>query len=65
MKLLIYSHAFAPQVGGIETVMEQLASGLSMELDAAGARRFDVAVVTQTAEDLRSAEQVAAESSAT
>ena len=48
MKLLVYSHAFAPQIGGVETVVLSLADGLAR----AGARdsdsAFDVTVVTQT-----------------
>lgn len=45
MKLLIYSHFFAPSVGGVETSVESLAQGLL------GARSPDmnVTVVTQTA----------------
>jgi glycosyltransferase involved in cell wall biosynthesis len=45
MKLLIYSHAFAPQIGGVETYALHLARGLAA-LDAGKATR--VTVVTQS-----------------
>ena len=45
MKLLIYSHFFAPSVGGVETSVETLAQGL----DAAPSSEMNVTVVTQTA----------------
>lgn len=48
MKLLIYSHFFAPSIGGVETVVLSLAKGLSELRTEAGAE-FDVTVVTQTA----------------
>src|SRR6266852_6032790 len=44
MKLLVYSHAFAPQVGGIET----FAMYLARELAASELRKFSVTVITQT-----------------
>src|SRR4029077_9359540 len=44
MKLLLYSHAFAPQVGGIET----FAMYLARELAASEPRKFSVTVITQT-----------------
>jgi len=47
VKLLIYSHAFAPQVGGIETFAAQLARGLSMTDAAEEIKNFAVTVVTQ------------------
>lgn len=48
MKLLIYSHFFAPSVGGVESIVLSLARGLS-ELDTqADEKRFEVTVVTQT-----------------
>ena len=45
MKLLIYSHAFAPQIGGAETYAMNLARGLAA-LEKSKAVR--VTVVTQT-----------------
>jgi len=48
LKLLLYSHFFAPSVGGVETVVQSLARGLSDLRDASGAREFDVTLVTQT-----------------
>jgi glycosyltransferase involved in cell wall biosynthesis len=44
MKLLIYSHFFAPSVGGVETSVESLAQGLH----EAGGSETSVTVVTQT-----------------
>jgi glycogen(starch) synthase len=54
VKLLIYSHAFAPQVGGIETFATHLARGLAKTDPAQNTNNFTVTVVTQvpgTAED--------------
>lgn len=48
MKLLIYSHFFAPSVGGVETVVLSLAHGLSGGLDAQGSAEFEITLVTQT-----------------
>lgn len=45
MKLLLYSHFFAPSIGGVETIVLTLAKGLS---EYKG-ERFEVTVVTQTA----------------
>ena len=47
LKLLIYSHAFAPQVGGIETFAMHLARGLANVDPAEHAGNFKVTVVTQ------------------
>ncbi len=48
MKLLVYSHYFAPSVGGVETIVLSLARGLA-ELRAAGGQpQFDLTVATQT-----------------
>jgi glycogen synthase len=44
MKLLVYSHFFAPSIGGVETIVLSLAKGLA---DLEG-ERFDVTVATQT-----------------
>jgi len=47
VKLLIYSHFFAPSVGGVETAVLSLASGLSGLRSASRDLQFDVTVVTQ------------------
>jgi glycosyltransferase involved in cell wall biosynthesis len=52
MKLLVYSHFFAPSVGGVETIVFSLAQGLAALGTAGGRTEFDVTVATQTpAED--------------
>jgi glycosyltransferase involved in cell wall biosynthesis len=48
MKLLIYSHFFAPSIGGVETVVQSLACGLAELRDPAAACGFGVTLVTQT-----------------
>ena len=48
MKLLFYSHAFAPHVGGIETFSTHLAGGLAAGVAQEG-EPISVTVVTQTA----------------
>ena len=48
MKLLLYSHFFAPSVGGVETVVQSFARGLSGLRAANGAAEFEVTLVTQT-----------------
>jgi glycosyltransferase involved in cell wall biosynthesis len=48
MKLLIYSHFFAPSVGGVESVVLSLAQGLS-ELGGQKSESFEITLVTQTA----------------
>ena len=48
MKLLLYSHFFAPSVGGVETVVQSLARGLAELHDSNGAREFEITLVTQT-----------------
>jgi len=48
VKLLIYSHAFAPQVGGIETFTMYLATGLARLRNADQVPPFEITVVTQT-----------------
>jgi glycogen(starch) synthase len=45
MKLLVYSHFFAPSVGGVETIVLSLARGLA---GAECQRPFEVTVATQT-----------------
>ena len=49
MKLLLYSHYFAPSVGGVESIAMSLASGLSQLQTADGHRGFEVTVATETA----------------
>jgi glycogen(starch) synthase len=48
MKLLIYSHFFAPSVGGVETFAMNLASGLAMTDSTEDANNFTVTIITQT-----------------
>jgi len=48
MKLLIYSHFFAPSVGGVETLVLSLARGLAGLLSPSGEPEFDLTVITQT-----------------
>lgn len=48
MKLLIYSHYFAPSVGGVESIVSSLASGLAGLRNSNGAPQFEVTLVTQT-----------------
>jgi len=48
LKLLIYSHFFAPSVGGVETIVLSLARGLAELRDSSGARQFETTLVTQT-----------------
>jgi hypothetical protein len=50
MKLLLYSHFFAPSIGGVETIVQLLASGLA-ELASNGGKQFEVVLVTQTPAD--------------
>jgi glycogen(starch) synthase len=48
MKLLIYSHFFAPSVGGVESIVLSLARGLAGLRNPNGQAQFDVTVITQT-----------------
>jgi glycogen(starch) synthase len=48
MKLLIYSHFFAPSVGGVETIILSLSRGLAGLRDAKGVPQFEITLVTQT-----------------
>jgi glycogen synthase len=48
MKLLIYSHFFAPSTGGVETIVMSLAQGLAALRRPAGQAQFEVTVVTRT-----------------
>jgi glycogen synthase len=49
MNLLIHSHYFAPSVGGVESIVLSLASGISELRTLNGDREFHVTVVTETA----------------
>jgi glycosyltransferase involved in cell wall biosynthesis len=49
MKLLVYSHFFAPNVGGVETIVLSLARGLAGLRDSNGAPQFEITLATQTA----------------
>ncbi|HEY2822289.1 MAG TPA: glycosyltransferase family 4 protein [Candidatus Acidoferrum sp.] len=53
MKLLIYSHAFAPSVGGVETIVASLVRGLAKlsnttDGSSVNATKLEVTVATQT-----------------
>jgi glycogen synthase len=48
MKLLIYSHFFAPSVGGVETLVLSLARGLAAFCLASAEPEFEITLVTET-----------------
>jgi glycosyltransferase involved in cell wall biosynthesis len=48
MKLLVYSHYFAPSIGGVETIVLGLSRGLAELRMANGAPEFQITVVTDT-----------------
>ncbi len=48
MKLLIYSHFFAPSIGGVETIALSLTRGLTEVRNEKGVAEFDVILATQT-----------------
>ena len=48
MKLLLYSHFFAPSVGGTETIVRSIARGLSGLRTSSGSSEFEITLVTQT-----------------
>jgi glycogen synthase len=48
MKLLIYSHFFAPSVGGVESIVLSLARGLSELRTQVDEKQFEITLVTQT-----------------
>jgi glycosyltransferase involved in cell wall biosynthesis len=48
MNLLIYSHYFAPSVGGVESIVQSLAAGIAELRTANDDREFSVTVVTET-----------------
>jgi glycogen synthase len=52
VKLLFYSHYFAPSIGGVETIVLSLASGLAELRTSDGLPEFNLTLVTETpAED--------------
>lgn len=48
MRLLLYSHFFAPSVGGVESIVLDLAKGLTEYHSATGEPEFDITLITQT-----------------
>jgi glycosyltransferase involved in cell wall biosynthesis len=48
MNLLIYSHYFAPSVGGVESIVQSQADGIAKLRTLDGDREFKVTVVTET-----------------
>ncbi len=48
MKLLVYSHSFAPNIGGVETIVRTLARGLAELRTADGSPEFELTLVTRT-----------------
>jgi glycosyltransferase involved in cell wall biosynthesis len=48
MNLLIYSHYFAPSVGGVESIVQSQADGIAKLRTLDGDREFNVTVVTET-----------------
>jgi hypothetical protein len=52
VKLLFYSHYFAPSIGGVETIVLSLARGLAEVRTPDGLLEFNLTLVTETpAED--------------
>jgi glycosyltransferase involved in cell wall biosynthesis len=51
MKLLIYSHFFAPSIGGVEMAVQSLAEGLCELRTPGGDSAFKVTLMTQTIAD--------------
>jgi len=48
VKLLLYSHFFAPSIGGVETVVMSLAAGLCKCSSSGSPGEFELTLVTQT-----------------
>ncbi|MGB7433996.1 MAG: glycosyltransferase family 4 protein [Candidatus Acidiferrum sp.] len=48
MRLVIYSHYFAPSIGGVENIVRKLATGLAVPEVPGSASEFNTVVVTQT-----------------
>jgi glycosyltransferase involved in cell wall biosynthesis len=49
VKILLYSHYFAPSIGGVETIVLSLARGLAELSTPEGPPEFDLTLVTETA----------------
>jgi glycosyltransferase involved in cell wall biosynthesis len=49
IKLLVYSHFFAPSIGGVETIAQSLARGLANLRGTDGQPEFEITLATQTA----------------
>jgi hypothetical protein len=48
MRLLVYSHYFAPSIGGVETIVLSLARGLANRKSVNGNKEYDLTLATQT-----------------
>ena len=48
MKLVIFSHYFAPSIGGVENITMSLACGLAGQASQDGTPKFDITLVTET-----------------
>jgi glycogen synthase len=48
VKLLVYSHYFAPSIGGVETIVMTLTRGLADSRSVDGSAEFELTIVTQT-----------------
>jgi glycosyltransferase involved in cell wall biosynthesis len=51
MRVLIYTHVFPPNVGGVETYARLLSEGLAKQTGSMGTEKIDVTVVTHTPAD--------------
>jgi len=51
MRVLIYSEAFAPKIGGVETIVMLLAQGLAQHISSAPNELAEVTLATRTAAD--------------
>jgi len=52
VKLLFYSHFFAPSIGGVETIVLSISRGLAELRASQGLSEFELTLVTETpAED--------------
>jgi glycosyltransferase involved in cell wall biosynthesis len=49
VKLLVYSHSFAPSIGGVETIVLSIARGLAEIRTSDDRQQFDVTLVSETA----------------
>ncbi len=57
MKVLIYSEVFLPISGGVQTIVRELARGLSSWEPAEGSERIEVTVVTRTRQRMEDDEE--------